>query len=337
MPGFPNGEWLTVWALAEHIVECRRGTLEISGTPADYQSPPDMAAAILGAFPKIKEAARDGLITIWGRPQRGGTDDARHVRIPKAYWLTAGIDPIGHGQDARAEPTGKVRFAAKGVVAYVDLRIPREQALVLWPDPSEPSAMPWIPAGYVAFASVVARLSEGEDQAHSSEHLDRLRNALFSGDVPSWQLMPDGRLLVVASHTWAGFTGDHMLRNGIPTLNLRQTLALRRRYGVHWRPTLVMKQADADRLLTSNAAPEPAPEPLQPEAAAMVTKAKLEGWYIDRVKSWPADRPPPSREQDCADARARFPKVARKRLRELRRDHAPESWHQGGPRRRSKV
>ena len=70
--------------------------------------------------------------------------------------------------------------------------------------------------------------------------------------------------------------------------------------------------------------PEPAP-------GRRFSKAKLRKWYEQRVKDHAKDEKPPSREDDCAAARAKFGGgVPRDAVRVLRRDLAPVKWKKGG-------
>jgi hypothetical protein len=69
--------------------------------------------------------------------------------------------------------------------------------------------------------------------------------------------------------------------------------------------------------------------------AATVTQAELRRWYIQRVASWPSSEVPPSEKRDNADAKEAFPglSVSREWLRVLRREHAPRSWKEPGPKK----
>ena len=70
--------------------------------------------------------------------------------------------------------------------------------------------------------------------------------------------------------------------------------------------------------------PEPAPGP-------RFSKAKLRKWYEQRVKDHAKDEKPPSREDDCAAALAKFRGgVPRDAVRALRRELAPVKWKKGG-------
>ncbi len=67
------------------------------------------------------------------------------------------------------------------------------------------------------------------------------------------------------------------------------------------------------------------------------SKAALKAWYRQRVEQWPADKTPPSREQDWQAAKEQgFPNVPRKAVRELRNELAPSAWSQKGGRPRRK-
>jgi hypothetical protein len=75
--------------------------------------------------------------------------------------------------------------------------------------------------------------------------------------------------------------------------------------------------------LSSSAATPPLPRPV------------LVRWYKDRVANHPPDDPTPSREQDLLAAKAAHPAhtVTVTRVKEVRRQHAPDSWRTGGRRK----
>ncbi len=141
MTDVPPGPYFTPWELAGHIVERRRGSLVLSDGPSGTTETivdvdgPDRGVLLLGALAKIVEAARDGQITIIGRPVHGHIDSAEHVVVPISHLVMSGIDPIGDGDSVVLEPQGKAAFAAGGVTKYLDLHIPQRQALTVWPIP----------------------------------------------------------------------------------------------------------------------------------------------------------------------------------------------------------
>jgi hypothetical protein len=71
-------------------------------------------------------------------------------------------------------------------------------------------------------------------------------------------------------------------------------------------------------------------------ASRQVARSKLRAWYVRWVQSNLADGKQPSREVELAAAREHFGmSVSRERLRELRRELAPEEWRRLGRRKNS--
>lgn len=71
-----------------------------------------------------------------------------------------------------------------------------------------------------------------------------------------------------------------------------------------------------------------------------VAKDRLLRWYSDRVGAWPADRTPPSAQQDWEAAKVAHPAncVPRQMVRDLRRELAPAHWKmQGRPKLAEKL
>ena len=60
--------------------------------------------------------------------------------------------------------------------------------------------------------------------------------------------------------------------------------------------------------------------------------SKAEREYKSRVENWPADKPPPSREDDESWLKEEFG-VPRDKAREIRKEHAPEKWRSHGRRK----
>ena len=82
------------------------------------------------------------------------------------------------------------------------------------------------------------------------------------------------------------------------------------------------------------------PTPPKPEAAGaaprQVGRSRLRAWYVGWVKTNVAEGKRSSREDDLAAAREAFgTSVSRERLRELRRELAPEAWRRLGRRKSS--
>src|SRR5262249_53692873 len=73
----------------------------------------------------------------------------------------------------------------------------------------------------------------------------------------------------------------------------------------------------------------------KPTRAKAVSEAELTRWYRDRIDTWSEGKDPPSREDDIADARERFPGITSQRVRQARTDLAPKPWQAKG-RRKSK-
>ena len=113
-----------------------------------------------------------------------------------------------------------------------------------------------------------------------------------------------------------------------------------------WRRVTVRRDALLVLAPPISAEPEPAAEPEQappeeagaPEVAetkAAYSAAALRGWYVLRVRAWPAAAPPPSEKNDIAAAKGYFgDAVTRAAIRALG-DIRPEGWRKQGPRKAS--
>ena len=60
------------------------------------------------------------------------------------------------------------------------------------------------------------------------------------------------------------------------------------------------------------------------------SKAKVRRWYTKRVKTWPPDQRPPSREDDIRAAKDEFDGVTDRAIRKLREEIAPAAWKEQG-------
>ena len=77
----------------------------------------------------------------------------------------------------------------------------------------------------------------------------------------------------------------------------------------------------------------PAPSP-STRAAVLPSRDKMDSWYKARVTGWPTDRQPPSEKDDWEAAKLFLaPTITRRRVRDLRRVHAPDHWKARGRRR----
>ena len=65
----------------------------------------------------------------------------------------------------------------------------------------------------------------------------------------------------------------------------------------------------------------------------VLSKETCANWYKQRIQHWSQSQTPPSANQDWDDAKRELSaSITRDRVRELRRDHAPEEWTKRGRR-----
>lgn len=102
---------------------------------------------------------------------------------------------------------------------------------------------------------------------------------------------------------------------------------------VHNRLTLGDVVFEGVRVRQAQAAvPAPSHSPAVPPIPEFSAQA-LGGWFILRVRTWPANTPFPSEATDHAAANAYFGrKVAREVFRRVRNQKTPENWRKPGPR-----
>jgi hypothetical protein len=71
--------------------------------------------------------------------------------------------------------------------------------------------------------------------------------------------------------------------------------------------------------------------------ARAVSEAEFRRWYQNRVDTWPEDKDSPSREEDEVAARDQFPGITVPRVRQARKELAPERWQARGRRKSKKL
>jgi hypothetical protein len=180
----------------------------------------------------------------------------------------------------------------------------------------------------------------------------KLRHALYDGRVVAFYI--DDRTGLpekIKQHSWGTPAGETVLIEGqgwidegpeevcrylfvpeeqlVPLFTMDRTVEAADTTSKQARPPIVPTSSG------ESAQPEGPPQPsAQPQPQSAFTRAELEAGYMSWVAAHEG-KTPPTREDDLRHMKLRFPTINKDRVRNLRRDLAPEHWKARGRRKAS--
>ena len=145
------------------------------------------------------------------------------------------------------------------------------------------------------------------------EENEDARQQLYDGDITAFERFRDGRLWLIEKDKWGGDDQfwDFARRTGHVRVTEGSTAPLFIKQGVEQPDT-------ATGGVNSK---------VEGKAKGAFSKAKVRRWYTKRVKEWPPDQRPPSRDEDIREAKDKFgDAVTHEFIRGLRAELAPGAW-----------